>query len=73
MVFVGTQDWANGMVWFLGSQPICIVGFVFPTMGSPLSGDPVVYSYLYKPLPSFLTQSLPLSWSSHSSLSLSSS
>ena len=68
---VGTQDWANGLVWFLGSQHICIVGFEFPTIGSPLLGDPIAHFYFCKPLPSFLTKSLPFFWNGHSSLSLS--
>ena len=57
---VPTQNETNGLVCLLGSQPICIVGFVFPTMGSPLPGDLVAHSCSCKPLPSFLTKSPPL-------------
>ena len=34
----------NGMVLYLGSQLICIVGLEFPTMGGPLPGDPLTPS-----------------------------
>ena len=43
-----TQNMDNGLDLYLGSQPICIVGFEFPTMGSPLFGDPVAFTCLHK-------------------------
>ena len=44
IVFVHTQYIFNGLNLYLGSQLICIVGFEFPTMGSPLLGDPIAHS-----------------------------
>ena len=43
-----TQNMDNGLDLYLGSQPICIAGFEFPTMGSPLFGDPVAFTCLHK-------------------------
>ena len=45
-----TKNIVNRLSLFLGSQPICIVGFGFPTMGSLLPGDPVAHSCFCRPL-----------------------
>ena len=37
---VGARNIVNGLSQYLDSQPICIVGFRFPTMGSSLLKDP---------------------------------
>ena len=45
---------------FLGSQPICIVGFGFPTMGDSLPRDLTTHSRLYKLHSFFLFKLLSL-------------
>ena len=45
---VRTKNIVNWLSLFLGSQPICIVGFGFPTMGNSLHGDPGAHSRLYE-------------------------
>ena len=45
---VRAKNIVNELSLFLGSQPICIVGFGFPTMGNSLPGDPSAHSRLYE-------------------------
>ena len=46
-----TRSIFNGLNLHLGSQLICIVDFEFPTMGSPLLGDPIAHSSDHELLP----------------------
>ena len=57
---VHAQNMVLGLNLYLSSQSICVVGFGFPTMSSPLLRNPVAHPCFCKPLPSFLTKSLPL-------------
>ena len=47
-----TQNMVIKLNLHLGSQSIYIVGFAFPTMGTPMLGDPGTHSCFYKPLSS---------------------
>ena len=44
-VVMRTQSMANGLNLYLGSESIYIVGFMFPTMGNILLGEPIVHSF----------------------------
>ena len=47
-IFVCTQYIFNSLNLYLGSQLICIMGFEFPTIGSPLLGDPIAHSSFHE-------------------------
>jgi len=59
MAAVHTQNKVNELHLYSGSQSIYIVGFGFPTMGSPVLGDPVAHTLILQILLFSFTELLP--------------
>ena len=59
MAAVHTQNKVNELHLYSGSQSIYIVGFGFPTVGSPMLGDPVAHTLVLQILLFSIAKLLP--------------